>query len=574
MTLIDRLLAPFGYSKASPRPPGALLSMADSQRWEMPDASVAEKQIRLYAMLTWIATAIDHVAGIGSAGIFSVMETGTALDDDQDDEDIPNHPFELLLRRPNPKQSRGEFLRDSLSWYKATGNLYWHLNKTSEFVPPDELWIVPSTMIKPIPDGKSFILGYEFTAPGKSAEFIPPWQILHLKTFNPFSPFVGLSQLQSLALDAYGDIAQQKWNLKIFDKENGTLPIVLAFKHMIGDPEWAKMKKEKDDRSSVMMLRGVGDTVQLLQAASNRKEMDFLAGRTFTKEEIYDKLAPGLASILSVNATEANAIAGKSTLIEFAVWPLLDQLAQKITSEILPLYGENLVGEFDDMRQTNRIIDLQEQAEFAKYHTVNEVRAEYYDEGPLEIDPEILKLKAAADAEQAKLDAAAPPPMAVLPAQPAPFGKKADMPTPQGGEIPVSKLDPRGFLFPAQISPTTPNPADVAKPTPPGPAMVPGQPPVTQPEGDAVPDEAEVKAELEAWERYALKRVGKDGREFEPRLVDFIRGGRIKAGVKAAKTAADIHRVFEKERGGGELADAAAELKRFNDYINGPSQGG
>ena len=38
--------------------------------------------------------------------------------------------------------------------------------------------------------------------------------------------------------------------------------------------------------------------------------MQFLEERNFTKEEIFGKLAPGLASVLAVNATEANALAG------------------------------------------------------------------------------------------------------------------------------------------------------------------------------------------------------------------------------------------------------------------------
>src|SRR3990167_5178848 len=82
---------------------------------------------------------------------------------------------------------------------------------------------------------------------------------------------------------------------------------------------------------------------------------------------------------------------GKSTLIEYGVWPMLEQFGQKITSDVLPLYGESLIGAFDDMRISNRILDLQEQTEFAKYHTVNEVRAEYYDEEPLYLDESQVK---------------------------------------------------------------------------------------------------------------------------------------------------------------------------------------
>src|SRR3990172_11907285 len=287
------------------------------------------------------------------------------------------------------------------------------------------MWIVRWQMIVPIPDGRSYISGYKFTPPGYVSENIDPWKIVHLKTSNPMNPFIGLSAIQSLALDAYGDLAQQKWNLSLFDKNAGKFPGILAFKQMIADPEWKKMIAQRDTewggttRAQLMMLRGVGDNVQWLPSAISQKEMEFLASRNFTKEEIYGKLAPGLASILAINATEANAIAGKSTLIEFGVWPTLTQFSQKFNVELLPLYGDGLRGEFEDMRQANRILDLQEQAEYEKTHTVNEVRAAYYNEGPLELDADVL----------------------------------STMP-----EKPPSKLDPRGFLFPVQIGPGTPGP--------------------------------------------------------------------------------------------------------------------
>jgi len=91
MGILDRLLAPFGYAKASKPAPTMLLALGDSQRWEVPQADQAEKQARLYAALTWIATAIDRVAEVAAGGVFSVRRR--AQGPDGDDEDIPNHPF-------------------------------------------------------------------------------------------------------------------------------------------------------------------------------------------------------------------------------------------------------------------------------------------------------------------------------------------------------------------------------------------------------------------------------------------------------------------------------------------------
>lgn len=561
-------LEAIGYFKAAQaKPPQMLLAQAEAMRWDMPDATQAEKQARLYAMVTWISTAIDHTAALGAGGVVSVKQLIGGPDGDE--KDLPNHDFELLLRRPNPLQSGFEFKRDLLSWTKLTGNGYIFQNAVAEGAAPDELWLVPSQLMVPIPDGQSYIKGYKFMLPnGGEPIFVDRWRIIHLKTFNPNNPFVGLSAVQSLALDAYGDLAQQKWNVELFDKNAGKFPGILAFKQMIADPEWKKMIAQRDNewggtnRASVMMLRGVGDAIQWLPAAITQKEMEFLESRTFTKQEIYDKLAPGLSSILAVNATEANAIAGKATLIELGVWPLLDQLGQKFTSEVMPLYGEELVCEFDDMRQTNRILDMQEQEAYERTHTVNEVRREYYGDEPLYLDKTQANAIAEEDkqAEERKQQALT---MLNQPAAPPPA--KADT-----SEQPTKDLDPRGLMFVAQIGPATPLPGE-KKPAPP--PMLPAQPPALQQEGDTLPDDQDstqaAQAELAKWEKFEKARFGKGGRAFVPRVLPLFQAARIQAALARATTWEAKQQVFAGERfsGASEIERLAAAIEAATEKL-------
>jgi hypothetical protein len=134
----------------------------------------------------------------------------------------------------------------------------------------------------------------------------------------------------------------------------------------------------------LMMLRNAGKGgVQYMTTALSQGDMQFLEVRTFTKEEIFALYAPVLSSILSVNATEANSVSGKRTFIEYGVWPHLVRIAEKITSDLLPLYGGGLVGEFADIRVTDKQLELAEIAAFGQTHTVDEVRAKYYRSKPI-----------------------------------------------------------------------------------------------------------------------------------------------------------------------------------------------
>ena len=372
-----------GYEKymADMRAPAIFGRTAEANQFNIPSGKLSQTQAELYQRISWVNIAVSNVAKLASTVKFEVkMHDGEKLTQ------VDNHPFEQLLRKPNPLQSRFEFLETTYAFRKLTGNAYWWLNKSSDKSAPAEMWTISPHKIKPVPDKNLFIKGYLYD-PGDGTEMpLEPWEIVHFKEFHPTNPFVGLSPIESIAAQAIGDIEAVKYNAQFF-QGGARLPNVLAFADPIADDEWEKLKREAKERGSkreTMFLRNTGaGAVQYIQAGVTQKDMEFLSGRTFTKEEIFALFAPGLASILAVNATEANALAGENTLISKAVYPMQVSMAEKITSEILPLYGENLVGEFEDIRQKDRELQLREEEMFSRTHTVNEIRTEFYSDDPL-----------------------------------------------------------------------------------------------------------------------------------------------------------------------------------------------
>lgn len=481
-----------------PRP---MQMLAEGSRYTLPDGSTYIIQSNLYEKLSWISTAIDFVAEAAA-----LLKQNVKQRTGEDTKDIPNHPYELLMQTPNPMQSEFEFKRDRASWRKLTGNSYVYLNRERPLDEPSELWIIPSNMIVPLPDGNSYINGYRFDT-GSGAVFLEPWQVMHDKSFNPNNPFIGMSAVASLATIGRGDLAQQAYSTKTYDKDNAKIPGALAFSDFVQDPQWTTMQREAKEnwggtkQSGPMWLRGVGaGGVQWVQMAISPKDMQALDQRQFTKTEIWSKLAPGLASVLDPNATEANALAGKAILAEYAIWPLCVQWDQKVTSDILPAYGENLLAESDDPRKSDRLMDLNEQREYIKVHTVNEVRKEYYGEEPIE-----------------------------------------------GGDVPVD----------AWVTASKPAPI-VTTPT--------AQPAEDVPEADNANAEAQATAEMKSWQAFELKRLGKArGREFDARSIPLFQVTAIRSALKSATTPEQVREVFA----GGWDADRGgeAELKRSNDLL-------
>jgi hypothetical protein len=123
--------------------------------------------------------------------------------------------------------------------------------------------------------------------------------------------------------------------------------------------------------------------VQLL--GWNAKDMDFLAGRAFTKEEIYGIF--GMPSgLLDKNATEANATTADNVFKEKTLWPLMQTVyADTITSQIIENWyaGENLEAAFNDIRPVNKAQKMQEASAALPDLTRAERRKRFWDLPPL-----------------------------------------------------------------------------------------------------------------------------------------------------------------------------------------------
>lgn len=389
MTLLDAILrraASLGTRKAQPTAPSLprwLLAGADNERWSMPDPSLVERQTDLYVKLSWIQIAVGIRARTAAATAFEVRQR-----DGEGSTPIVNHPFELLLQQPNPHESRFEFLESTFAWKATTGNCYWFLNRATPEEPPAELWIIPAHQIQPIPDGHSYIRGYFYDSGQGQQLLLEPWEVCHFKTWNPRNTYLGLSPLESLWADAYGDLGASQYNANFYGKDNAKPDGILAFADAIDDGLWRRLKAElREDHAGtqnkrLMMLRQVGPGgVQWISTQLSRQDMQYLEQRQFTKEEIFGMFAPGLAATLAINANEANARTGQANLRELAIYPDHMAIGEKITQSVLSSYGDGLTGAFEDVRHKDRQLELEEIREYARFHSVDEVRQRYYGDG-------------------------------------------------------------------------------------------------------------------------------------------------------------------------------------------------
>ena len=166
--------------------PQWLDATAGAEQYNLPDPSLYSYQADTYRRLSWILAAVTQVASEVALAEGQVKKISKA----EDPEAIDSHPFELLLQKPNPLDSHYEFIYATEAMKKLTGNAYWWLNRANEKAKPDEIWLIPSHMIRPLPDENMYLKGYMYN-PGFGTEILmQPHEIVHFRNFNPFSRFV------------------------------------------------------------------------------------------------------------------------------------------------------------------------------------------------------------------------------------------------------------------------------------------------------------------------------------------------------------------------------------------------
>ena len=383
MKFIDNIAKRFGYSKAVQKKyPGWALATADIEGFEFPIFVDNDNKLSYFEKVSWVNTGINMVSTIAGGAKWNVKRS-----EGEKTVDVPNHPFEQLLKAPNPTMSQSDLIFSTVAYLGVCNTAYWWKNYVGSKL--KELWLIPTKQINPVPDGRMYIKEYKYD-PGDGRQItLSVEEIVPFIGFNPYSMFTGLSNLESLRIIADSDLAMQSYNKRLFGKNNGKLPGVLAFADPISDADWDQMQKDVDKASALrnyLMLRNVkAGGVQWTQATATQRDMEFLNSRLANRDEIWGNIAPGLSSILSINATEANAKTGKATLIDFKVYPMLKKIGDVITNNIMPDYGENLLCEPEDIRVTDRVLLLKEIEIYSKTHTVDEVREKYYQDKPIEV---------------------------------------------------------------------------------------------------------------------------------------------------------------------------------------------
>lgn len=522
MGILDTLARRLGYYtpddvKALPRP-GSLYPANGGNGiayggpltfpgWSQYEAQAQGDRKQQRAMLSpWV---YSDIAAISRE--FSAAQLVIKLRKDEDLKDAINHPLEQLWHRPNPVMSR-TFIAEYWVYSRLLfGESYLYLAPKGNDI--GELWPVPAQFMTPVPDETAVIKEYHYkTRPDQKPVVIPSEYIVYSRTVNPFNLLRGLPPLTAALLAVDADLAMAEWNRNFFSKFNAVPHAVISLKPDVLDSDFLRFRQELFDffggtQRRTMVARG-GD-VDVKMFGTSQKDMDFLAGRELSKEEI-DRVFGIPEGYWSADATRANSSHAGSVLVNNVIWPLLVSLAEDLQVALVPeWYPDTTVVEFEDIRPRDRELALRETTTRLQYWTLNELRQE---DGKEPLDGEIFE---------------------VLPAQ-------AALTIASGGVIDLPDEEPE------EEAEEDDTPPDVAADPELAAALNGGELPPASEEFEAATEQM-TKA-LGQWERKALKRI-KEGRgaacSFESTSIPQSVKAAVLESLESAQTADAVRDAFK-----------------------------
>lgn len=377
-TYLEQAILDMGFSKANApsimRPifAGEVGQSSTSNSLLSDMESASKKQMEQMALkMSWVYSNVDTISkAVSSAQLYIVGATGA-----QETRPVTDHPFLKIFHRPNDFMSGSFLMRYTAMWLLLRGESYWMLvpDKKGDL---SEIWPIPSDKIRPIPHPKKYIDGYLYKQ-GEQEQVLSVDDILYIREPNPFNYHRGMSKLTAARNAILTDMSAIDWNRDTFQNE-ATLRTLITVPQETPRNLFLQLKDELEtqliDRKKRYVISRGGD-INAKSIGLSVKDMEYLQGREFSREEI-DRIFGVPGGMWSKSANRANAENAAKIFAEMAVYPLLVQLSEEITSKLMPRYypEQGVQAQFEDIRPEDREMALKERQLKYQSLTINEVR--------------------------------------------------------------------------------------------------------------------------------------------------------------------------------------------------------
>jgi HK97 family phage portal protein len=299
-----------------------------------------------------------------------------------------NHPLNKVILEPNPMDSISAFIERVVSYKLLSGNSFI-LGNLGVDGALKEIYTLRPDRIKIIEGKGNIPLGYKYQVNEK--EFSYPLDqisykslILHLKSFNPFSDWYGISQIESarFAIDQHNQASE--WNQALL--QNSARPsgaLIVKNESYLNEKQFSRLKNEIEQKfsgtinnSRPMILEGGLDWKEM---SLSPKDMDFIESKNLSSREIALAFGvpPQMLGIPGDN-TYSNLSEARLSLWEQTILPIMENLTTSLNNWFQKFYPDDNIELSIDKNSIDAVSEkrhkLWERVEKSTFMTVNEKR--------------------------------------------------------------------------------------------------------------------------------------------------------------------------------------------------------
>ncbi len=390
MKILDNLFLKFGFIKKSlikdiPIAEGG--NYGGLGIWQSNKKVSSEQALNLNK--GWVYTCVRAIAEGMSGMKFKLYR----IKNNEDKEEVKDHPLLDLLNYVNDFTSCEELKYLTSSYLELCGNAYWLLDRDKDGQEPRAIFALNPKYLKVI-KGKlpNPILGYEYKVGNEEKQKFEPWQVIHFRYPDPNDPYEGSGTLQAIMewVDLDNWITQINTNyFKNGVRLSGTIET---------DQSLSPEQMEYLRRSFEAIYKGSENSYQvgvmpngakLKEGGSTPKEMDFPNFTDVSRDRILAGFRVPKTVLATAESSTNRATAETATYVFAALTlkPKMQHISGYLNEYLVPIYGDDLVLEFDDPvpeNTQNKIEEMKAATANQPVISLNEARQKYYGLEPVE----------------------------------------------------------------------------------------------------------------------------------------------------------------------------------------------
>lgn len=187
---------------------------------------------------------------------------------DADENPLPLHPLQKLLRKPNPLMGWNELAIYTVVYKAIGGNAYWYKVR-SEAGRVVELWPYHAGQMRPKPGGETWITNFEYDPFGDGRVIdVATRDIVHFKwpSIDPEQPWMAMPPLRAAAQEVDSDNETTRYLFALL--KNDAVPrtaLVMPKDVTLDDKQWNRLlaqwseRHAGDNRGGIGLLEGGAD---------------------------------------------------------------------------------------------------------------------------------------------------------------------------------------------------------------------------------------------------------------------------------------------------------------------------